>query len=112
MSTLRDRVSQVENLATEQVEHLARMLREAGWDFVCISIARRIQVGTEAATPGACTLDFLARRMGPALPNEARALRQYADRCDEEFRKLGCAEGDESYIQDIEVRLPTAGVPQ
>jgi hypothetical protein len=82
------------------VKKIATVAIACGFDFVVVSVSRRIDLDDgRAMAPGATALEASPSRMGPALPNEAEALRKIADHLD----KLGAPYRDiatHGYTQD------------
>jgi len=66
--------------AEEFVKKIATVAVACGWEFVLVSVSRRLDISEgRAMAPGATAMEMNQRRMGPALHTEAQALRTMAD---------------------------------
>ena len=76
-------VLETEVLAQRVVTGVVDYLASLGWDYVMLSVARRIDLELgHAVAPGATGMHIDKRRMAPALENEASALRAIAGQLD------------------------------
>jgi hypothetical protein len=103
MSELDER-TQSEKLAAEAlVAALEADLRRLGYQFAVVSIAKRIDVGDQAAAPGA-TLCFSQCTMVQALPHHARVLRLIADNLDRMWAQSEAPAAATSNVEDVTYR--------
>ena len=83
------------------VASMSQVLAARGWNVVIISIARRVQVSPgEVISPGS-TILLVEPGMEPALPAEARNLRNMADQLDRMFRESGAQEAERGYSEEL-----------
>lgn len=105
MSPLEKHSCRVQDRAMARAQALVAELRREGWDFVAVQLACVVSGETESLVPGA-QLFRCSAAIGPALPREADTLRGLADHLDAEFRKLGCQEATEGYVQELPLDCP------
>lgn len=87
--------------AMATVNQVALLLRQAGWEFVAVSIARAMVLPDGTATiPGASTYETL-EGLTPALPSLADNLRVLARELDEAYARSACRTRAEGYTHVV-----------
>lgn len=78
------RVAAAQSDAAAFVTNVATYAASQGWEFVLVSVSRRLDLSTgQTVAPGSTAIEFNQRRMGPALPVHADGLRKLASDLDE-----------------------------
>jgi hypothetical protein len=82
------------------VQQLCDYLATGGWDFVCVSLSRRVDIGPGySVAPGATGMHLHRDRMKEALGTNSAALRKMADDLDRMTDTRQAVEL-ESYLHD------------
>lgn len=93
-------VELIQAQAQEIVQMLCDTLAERGWDFVFVSLTRRVDLpGAHTIVPGATAMHVDSIRMRESLDTNAAALRKIADKLDA-MTDTRAAADIQSYVQD------------